>query len=99
MKRLGVRTVASSSKLRGERETVGCDFANDDNSTSPGARRFSLSLLLEGDDDENDGDGDGDGDVREVGPTMRRDKGGAPLVREARRRCSARARRPEAKPF
>lgn len=62
----------------------------DDSSTRPGARRLSLSLLLEEGDDV-------EGYVREVGPTMRRESGGAPSVREARWRWLARAKRPEAK--
>lgn len=43
----------------------------EESSTRPGARRLSLSLLLEEGDDE-------EGEVREVGPTMRRERGGAP---------------------
>nr|GMD85894.1 hypothetical protein Iba_chr14bCG0800 [Ipomoea batatas] len=71
---------------------TGFILGTDDSSTRPGARRLSLSLLAEEGDDEV-------GDVRDVGPTMRSDSTGPPSVREARRRCSARANKPEANPF
>ena len=50
-----------------EMGSMGLAFDGEDSSTRPGARRLSLSLLLdEGDDEE--------GEVREVGPTMRRER-------------------------
>jgi len=70
-----VRTVVACSKSTVERASTGCNFAGKDSSTSPGARRFSLSLLLE--------EGDDDGDVSEVGPTILGERSGAPSERTA----------------
>lgn len=66
-------------------------FETEDSSTKPGASRLSFNLFL----DEGD---DGVGDVRDVGPTIRRDRSWV-WAREACRRRSARVRRPEAKPL
>ena len=85
---LGVRSVVASSR----RSMVERAFDDEDNSTSPGARRLSLSLLVEEEEDEV-------GAVSEVGPTMRSERSGAPWVREAWRSCSAKLRRPDANPF
>lgn len=64
-------------------------FKAEDSSTKPGARRFNLSLLEEGDDLR---------EVRDVGPAIRRDRSWV-RVQEACRRRSARVRMPEAKRF
>ncbi len=52
------------------RETGERAFDGEDNSTNPGARRFSLSLLADEGDDEV-------GLERDVAPTMRRERSGA----------------------
>lgn len=51
-------------------------FEEEDSSTKPGARRFSFKWL------EYDGEEE-EGDVIQVGLTIRRERRGEPLVREA----------------
>lgn len=58
----------------------GSGTEREESSTRPGARRLSFSLSL--------GDAEGD-EVRDVGPTIRSERSGFWLLREAWRRASA----------
>lgn len=89
MRCFGVRrAVASPDVEMSEKGSRAFEAAGEESSTRPGARRLSFSLLF--------GEAETGGDVRDVAPTIRRERRGELCVRDKRWSCSARFRIPEA---